>query len=261
MESPDTLDPAQAAQAVKLGLFVNVAYQMRSDNPGVAAPPPPSDLPDGYSFVAWVQMRDFLFASGELVFYGLIARSPDGADSILAIRGTASPEEWVDDLTSLVPAPWTGPGQVGYGFNRIYQTLRVVPFEPSAVAAAPAARPSAPALPFAQQVATIVRQAAPPSRPPGKMAAPRQEGRANPIRVAGHSLGSALATLYVAENLKVGQLAVELICTFASPKVGDHEFAASFAEWRQILADRQRARHCPLSAAGRLRACGQAPRL
>jgi hypothetical protein len=228
MESADTLDPADAAQAVKLGLFVNVAYQMWSDHPGVAAPPPPSDLPAGYSFAAWVQMRDFLFASGELVFYGLIARSPDGADSILAIRGTATPEEWVDDLTSLVPAPWTGPGQVGYGFNRIYQTLRVVPFDASAVAAAPLPRPSEPASPFAEQVANAVRQAARPPHRRGEMAAPQPETSANAIRVVAHSLGSALATLYVAENVKVGRLDVELICTFASPKVGDHQFAASF---------------------------------
>ncbi len=228
MESADSLDPAQAAQAVKLGLFVDIAYQMWSANPGVAAPPPPSQLPGGYSFAAWVQMRDFLFASGDLTFYGLIARSPDGADSILAIRGTETLEEWVDNLTSMVPAPWTGTGLVGFGFNRIYQTLRVVPYEAALVAAAPPARPSEPVLPFAEQVANLVRQPARLPQRPGEMPAPQLETRANSIKVVAHSLGAALATLYVAENVTVGQLDIELLCTFASPKVGDHEFAASF---------------------------------
>src|SRR5271166_3688381 len=104
MESSQALDPTRAAQAVKLGLFIDAAYQMWKNHPGVAAPPPPSQLPDGYSFAAWVQMRDFLFASGDLLFYGLIAHSPDGGDSILAIRGTQTVEEWLDNLTSLVPA-------------------------------------------------------------------------------------------------------------------------------------------------------------
>lgn len=187
VESSQALDPTRAAQAVKLGLFIDAAYQMWKNHPGVAAPPPPSQLPDGYSFAAWVQMRDFLFASGDLLFYGLIAHSPDGGNSILAIRGTQTVEEWLDNLTSLVPAPWTGTGLVGYGFNRIYQTLRVVPFEPSAVAAAPMARPPEPAAPFAQQVANVVRQAARPPLRPGEMAAPPQE---NSIRVAAHSLGA-----------------------------------------------------------------------
>ena len=181
MESSQALDPTRAAQAVKLGQFVDVAYQMWQNHPGVAAPPPPSQLPDGYSFAAWVQMRDFVFASGDLVFYGLIARSPNGGDSILAIRGTVTPEEWLDDLTSMVPAPWTGTGLVGFGFNRIYQTLRVVPFEASAVAAAPMARPSEPALPFAEQVANVVCQAAR-ARRCGLAKWPLRGRRAAPIR-------------------------------------------------------------------------------
>ncbi len=45
----------------------------------------------------------------------------------------------------------------------------------------------------------------------------------------GHSLGSALATLYVMENVALDQATVPLLCTFASPEVGDSDFVAGFA--------------------------------
>ncbi len=44
--------------------------------------------------------------------------------------------------------------------------------------------------------------------------------------VTGHSLGSALATLFVMENKN--RFDVSTICTFASPRVGDAEFARQF---------------------------------
>ena len=48
------------------------------------------------------------------------------------------------------------------------------------------------------------------------------------VEVTGHSLGAALATLYVMENAKTEQLANPALCTFASPLVGDATFAAAF---------------------------------
>src|SRR5208282_845894 len=93
------LDPVRAARAVQLGQFVSLVYDMYT--PNNPAPNPPSALPFGYVFAAWVQMRDFVFESGDLTFYGLIAHSPDGSDVILAIRGTETAEEWWDDITSL----------------------------------------------------------------------------------------------------------------------------------------------------------------
>jgi lipase (class 3) len=48
------------------------------------------------------------------------------------------------------------------------------------------------------------------------------------IVVTGHSLGAALATLYVAENSVIHKATIPLICTFASPRVGDYAFASKF---------------------------------
>jgi hypothetical protein len=157
-ESPTSrLDPVRAAKAVKLGQFVELAYSMYAEVGGNPAPDPPAHLPFGYTFAAWVQMRDFVFESGALTFYGLIAQSPDGGDVILAIRGTETAEEWWDDLTSLHPVTWVGPGEVGFGFHEIYQMLKVVPYSASAPAAAArsAARASGPR-PFAGQVADLL---------------------------------------------------------------------------------------------------------
>ena len=84
-------------------------------------------LPDNYEFVAWVQMRDFIFNYGDWTCYGLIAQNPSVAnDYVLAIRGTSDRTEWWDDLTSMLPwASMPGFGDVGYGFYSIYQTLRI----------------------------------------------------------------------------------------------------------------------------------------
>lgn len=46
--------------------------------------------------------------------------------------------------------------------------------------------------------------------------------------VAGHSLGSALATLFVMENKEKNKFNITTICTFASPRVGDAAFAEQF---------------------------------
>ena len=97
------------AKAVFYGQLVNAAYAMYDDHPTNLTPPPPKPpktLPGNYRFVAWVQMRDFIFESGDWTFYGLIAQNPSGAnDYALAIRGTSDPTEWWDDLTSMVPWP------------------------------------------------------------------------------------------------------------------------------------------------------------
>jgi hypothetical protein len=58
---------------------------------------------------------------------------------------------------------------------------------------------------------------------------------------SGHSLGAALATLYTLENAHTDQISNPLLCTFASPFVGDSTFAAAFnslglTSWRIVNA-------------------------
>lgn len=240
---PQTLTPEQTERAVQCGLFVNVAYAMYGGDPDNPAPTPPSNFIPDYEFFAWVQMRDFLFGQGDYEFYGLIAQRKSKPDEyVLAIRGTSDTVELVDDLTSMFLTPFLDPslgwGQVGYGFNRIYQTMRVVPYAPNAAVADLAAAPP-PSGSFAEQVAALLHRHA-----AGGEARNFEAASAAPasmsVTVTGHSLGSALATLYVADNsTKASQIATPLICTFASPRVGDPTFANKFdrlgiASWRIV---------------------------
>jgi triacylglycerol lipase len=230
------------ALAVMYGQFVNVAYQMYGSDPSNPRPAPPAALPAGYRFFAWVQMKDFIVENNDWSFYGLIAQSPIDANKfILAIRGTGDLTEWWDDLTSMALVPWEGFGNVGYGFDRIYQTLRIIEYAPPAVLDAEALAPSLEtAGTFAHQVAAAVQwhgaTIAPPAGPGAetKASAPTQV-----IEVTGHSLGAALATLYVAQNAATSRVKTPLICTFASPRVGDPTFATTFNQlgltsWRIV---------------------------
>lgn len=57
--------------------------------------------------------------------------------------------------------------------------------------------------------------------------------------VTGHSLGSALATLFVMENKEKNKFDISTVCTFASPRVGNAEFVNQFNQlpltsWRIV---------------------------
>jgi hypothetical protein len=229
--------PFDAARAVFYGQFVKAAYSMYGSAPSNPTPTP-AVLPAGYNFVAWVQMRDFVIEEGNWTFYGLMAQHASSTNEfILAIRGTADMTEWWDDLTSIVSVPLTGFGEVAYGFQRIYQTLRIVDYSPPET---PGAKVPARSLEaegtFADQVAAAAQHHAAISAPPSESAAPPATMS---IEVTGHSLGSALATLYVAENSKSAKVTTPLLCTFASPRVGDLEFKTKFdgfgiTSWRIV---------------------------
>ena len=195
--------------------------------------PPPSGLPADYKFVAWIQMRDFIITETNWTFYGLLAQCiAKPHEHILAIRGTENLTEWWDDITSAVAVPLPGFGDVAYGFQRIYETLRVIHYLPPKTAGAPyTPRSLESAGSFAAQIAVAVRATL------GEEAATPKP--ATSIEVTGHSLGAALATLYVAENSRSTKLATPLICTFASPRVGDPAFKAEFdklgiTSWRIV---------------------------
>jgi hypothetical protein len=227
------LPPPYVAHAVSLGLFVKTAYWMydHAKPAGNPLPSPPPQFQPGYDFFAWVQMKDFFIKEEDYSFYGLLAQNRSNPNRyVLAIRGTRSDSEWWVDFRSMEQVPLTKfGGFVGLGFNDVYQTMRVI-HHPQGVSGASSAESLESVGTFAEQVAAAVRLhaaggaslselgALPPSAPPT-------------IEVVGHSLGSALATLYVAENsvLPLNQKAITpLICTLASPRVGDPVFAATF---------------------------------
>jgi hypothetical protein len=228
--SPSAEAAFDPAAAVLYGQLIEVAYAMYDPNNPV--PPAPSTLPGGYGFIAWVQMQDFIVESTGPQFYGFIARS--GADPnhyVLAIRGTSGWVEWWDDLNAirLVSFKDPGSGLVGAGFARIYDTLEVVT-PPGAVVGEAAPRSLKAAGGFAAQVSALLARHAAPAT--AETLAPSAS-----IAVTGHSLGAALATLYVLDNALTERIHNPSIYTFASPRVGDATFAGAFdgldlASWR-----------------------------
>jgi hypothetical protein len=83
------------------------------------------------------------------------------------------------------------------------------------------------------------------SREAARGVAPAVEGRGRPPRptvVTGHSLGSALSTLFALENAEKQKFDISTLCTFASPRVGNGEFVRLFNglpinSWRIVNTD------------------------
>ena len=216
-----------AAQATLLGQFVEAAYTMFGDNPGNLLPPASANFPSGYRLIAAVQMRDFVIGSTGPLFYGFVAQQEADANRfVLALRGTIGDIEWWDDFISLglIPFRVQGCGSVGAGFGRIYNSIAIVEYPTAAaVAAAAAPAPTAVQGSLADKMAALVARHRPVAGLFGAAAATPPT-----VAVTGHSLGSALATLYVLENVKRQLLQSPLICTFASPRVGNSTFVGAF---------------------------------
>ena len=235
---PSVGQPFDPKAAVLYGQFVQAAYSMYNAAPNNLTPPPSNDFPTGYDLVAWVQMQDFIIGSTGPTFYGFIAQSnADPNRFVLAIRGTSNGVEWWDDVNAAVLIPFRVPGcgSVGAGFARIYDTLEVVerPTGPTTAAIAPQSLRAIGG--FSQQVANLVARHTPAT------ARARGFAASASVEVAGHSLGAALATLYTLENAYTGKINNPVLCTFASPAVGDSTFAAAFnglglTSWRVVNA-------------------------
>ena len=247
--------PFDPKAASLYGQFVQAAYSMHPAGSNNLQPKPANDFPAGFHLVAWIQMDDFLLASTGPQFYGFVAQSAqDAGQFIVALRGTSSVEEWWDDLNALRLTPFKVPncGSVGDVFARIYDTLQVIECPAAGAAAAQAPRLAPPAGSFAQQVSALVRRRQPQGavRPMGgNPFAPTAS-----VEITGHSLGAALATLYAMENGRTGQIASPMLCTFASPLVGDATFAAAFNALNlDLVASGQRARLGDQASAGGIR--------
>ena len=217
--------PFNPKLAILYGRFVQAAYTMYAKDPKCLTPLPSLDFPAGYELTAWIQMQDFfIFGSTGPVFYGFIARSiRDPNLAVMAIRGTDNNLEWWDDINSLGMAAFRVPncGDVGLGWEKIYETMEVVERPPAAAGGVPRSLKGMGG--FAAQVTEHVgRQAA--------LSGSAEPGlAAHTIEVAGHSLGAALATLYAAEAALTNKAPkIDALYTFASPKMGDEAFVEKF---------------------------------
>ncbi len=234
--------PLDKQKAVFYGQFVQAAYAMYHNPPGPdPLRPEPSGIPAGYELSAWIQMSDFIFDVKEPKFYGIVAHGVQDPDSrVIAIRGTEGAIEWLDDGAA-IPVPFRqvpSAGRVAAGFDKIYDTLRVLK-RPRPGAAAPneAAAPETFSGSFAEQLEQLAI-----SREAERGISRPAEGHARPQRptvVTGHSLGAALATLFVMENDAKRKFDLTTLCTFASPRVGNMEFVHLFNQlpincWRIV---------------------------
>ncbi len=235
--------PLDKAEAYLYGRFVQAAYLMfeNPDNPDPLRPEP-IQVPDGYELGAWIHMSDFILDDEIPKFYGIVAFNQADPDSrIIAIRGTEGVIEWIDDAAA-IPVPFRqvpSAGRVAAGFDKIYTTLKVVkrPLPGSAAHAAGLAPET-----FSGSFADQLEQLALSREAERGVTRPRAEGRTRPERptvVTGHSLGASLATLFVLENASKGKFDISMLCTFASPRVGDTEFVHTFNQlpidsWRIV---------------------------
>lgn len=213
-----TANQFDPALAVEYGKLVDVAYSMYPTDP--LTPKFPGYA--GYKFIAWVQMQDF-WGSQEspLCFYGFVVQRESQTNNfVLVIRGTMNFVEFYDDLKAVRLTPLEKFGSVGDGFERIFQTMRVIEADGTPT------DQFGTGMDFTKQVAVAIEKHA-------------ALETLRSIEVTGHSLGSALATLYVARNATATDIHADRLCTFASPLVGDVGFANAFNEldvesWRIV---------------------------
>ncbi len=201
-----------STSAVQFGLLVMYAEDMYDAAPGTL-----NRLADvriaaaGWNVVGYLTAQDVLIPAkgasnrklgvdhGKRVFYGFVAQNLKAPTSyVAAIRGTAGMIEWVIDAEFVpIPHPRYPGARVEQGFWSIYQTMSL-------------ADPATGVTTFqnaAEGVAKLVGSGT--------------------VVVAGHSLGSALATFFVedlAERLGPSTTAH----LFASPRTGDSAWAAIF---------------------------------
>jgi predicted lipase len=233
------LDPKLAAF---YGQFVAAAYEMYAADENNLRPAP-LNIPAGWELSAWIDMSDFLFQIREPKFYCIVVHEIANPDNrIIAIRGTEGILEWVDDAASIVMVPFKqvpSAGRVAYGFDNIYSTMKVAPVPHTAPGqAAEAADEPELTGSFGDQLEQLALR----REAERGVLSEFSEGRTRrerPTIVTGHSLGSALATLFVMENSVKHKFDIPLISTLASPKVGNLEFKHIFGtlpltSWRIV---------------------------
>jgi hypothetical protein len=232
--------PFDPDKAAFYGQFVAAAYDMYAVNNDDLRPAP-NNIPPGWELSAWINMSDFLFQIEAPKFYGIVVHETASPDNrIIAIRGTEGLIEWLDDASSIVMVPFKqvpSAGRVAFGFDNIYSTMKVVPVPHMAPGQAAATEPELTGS-FGDQLEQLALRREAERGVVHEFAADRTR-RDRPTVVTGHSLGSALATLFVLENSVKHKFDISLISTLASPKVGNLEFKQVFGglpltAWRVV---------------------------
>jgi predicted lipase len=176
---------------VELGKFVLAAYDLFAAND-----PPDFVPPAGYQLLSKIYADDLTDNLPDYKVFGFIAQS--GSDVVVAIRGTEGVFEWLMDVHFVpIPFPYVAGGRTEQGFTNFYSTMRVGPDV------------SKPRVVDALQPLIA-------------------GGAVKTLRIAGHSLGSALATLLAIDVSGNAVFPGPTVYTFASPRVGDKVFAGTY---------------------------------
>jgi predicted lipase len=192
--------PYAVSDAILWGELVQQAYDMYDNAKGSVTPPIPAmpGLPAGWILKAYLVVEDqVLFFKGNSSF-GYIIQDATGSQYGIVIRGTENTLEWIQDVEACQTDFILGTanyGKVEQGFLGEYQNLSVYDA---------ATRTSIGKLPL--WLSTV---------PP-----------AASIVVTGHSLGAAVAVIAGAQAAIQGN--PTRVYSFASPQVGDSQFATAF---------------------------------
>jgi triacylglycerol lipase len=199
------------SQAVSFGLLTMYAEEMYVDG-SLNPPMDPRVAAAGWTIVGYLTALDAVFPAknapnqkltldgAKRVFFGFLAQNNADRSSYAAVvRGTSGIVEWVIDAEFLlIPHPRHAGAQVEQGFWNIYQTMSLA----DPVTGLSTHQNAAEGVAEVVGTGTVV--------------------------VAGHSLGSALAT-YFTDDLAERMGANATACLFASPRTGDSAWAALFA--------------------------------
>jgi hypothetical protein len=130
--------------------------------------------------------------------YGYLAANGAGDTYVAVIRGTDGAEEWIDDFVFIAEQRPGFPGRVETGFMDIYRSMNYRPLS---------------------------------GGPPVKLSdGIKAAASGADVLILGHSLGSTLAealAFELTDATSVGSARVAAIM-YASPKLGDHDFATGF---------------------------------
>lgn len=163
---------------------------------------------------------------------GIVAvNSADPGDIFVAIRGTLTVWEWMQDCRFLL-RPFSnvsGGGLTEDGFTSMYDSFTFDTQAPAGGGGSDGSKPS----PFMSQLLALIPKTpgtaatAATATTPAKPATPDSFSPTTHVTVTGHSLGAGLATL-LALDLASHSLVPNTCITLASPRVGDLTFSHVF---------------------------------
>jgi hypothetical protein len=171
-------------EAIQLGEFVLAAYDLFAQGD-----PPQFQPPQNYQLVSKIYADDLTDNLPDFKVFGFIAQA--GTDVVVAIRGTEGFLEWLMDFDFVpIPFPFVDAGRTENGFTNFYSSMRTGPNILSA------------------RVIDVLRSMI-------------RTGSVKTLRIAGHSLDAALATL-LAIDVALAHCQSKRCCADGAPIQADY---------------------------------------